>query len=257
MSATQSTHPVVSHEEWLRFRKALLEQEKLHTRLRAEISQKRRELPWVKVEQNYLFEGPQGPITLADLFAGRSQLLIYHFMFGPDWAEGCKSCSLVADNITGSAVHLAHRDTSLVLVSRAPIARIEAFRNRMGWDCRWVSSYGNSFNFDYHVSFTKEQVDSGDTYYNFGVNRFPSTEAPGMSAFFKDAEGSIFHTYSVYARGLEALIATYDLLDMTPKGRDEANLPNTMAWVRHHDRYPETQPKASTTAACCHSTEHA
>jgi predicted dithiol-disulfide oxidoreductase (DUF899 family) len=254
MNATQTVHAVVSNEEWLKARKALLEQEKALTRQRDELSKRRRELPWVKVETNYVFDGPQGSITLSDLFAGRTQLMIYHFMFGPDWAEGCPSCSMVADNIDGALVHLAHRDATLVMVSRAPIAKIEAFKKRMGWNCRWVSSYGNSFNRDYHVSFTKDQMEKGEMYYNFGVNRFPSDEAPGVSVFYKDAAGSIFQTYSAYARGAEALIGTYDLLDMTPKGRDEDQLPFTMAWVRHHDRYPDAETTHST-GAHCHSTE--
>ena len=254
MTATQTAHAVVSKEEWLQSRKALLEQEKALTRQRDELSRRRRELPWVKVETNYVFDGPQGSVTLSDLFAGRTQLMIYHFMFGPDWEEGCPSCSMVADNIVGALVHLAHRDTTLVMVSRAPIGKIEAFQKRMGWDCQWVSSYRNSFNRDYHVSFTKDEMEKSEVYYNFAVNRFPSDEAPGVSVFYKDAAGSIFHTYSAYARGLEGLLGTYDLLDMTPKGRDEDQLPFTMAWVRHHDRYPDTET-AHSGEAHCHSTE--
>ena len=254
MTATQTVQIVVSKEEWLQARKALLDQEKALTRRRDELSLKRRELPWVKVEKNYVFDGPQGCITLSDLFTGRTQLMIYHFMFGPDWAEGCPSCSMVADSIDGSLAHLAHRDTTLVMVSRAPIDKIEAFRKRMGWTCQWISSHRNSFNRDYHVSFTKDEMEKGEMYYNFGVNRFPSDEAPGMSVFYKDTAGSIFHTYSTYARGLEALLGTYDLLDMTPKGRDEDQLPFGMAWVRHHDRYPDAETPHSA-GVCCHSTE--
>lgn len=246
---------VVSKDAWLQARKALLEQEKALTRQRDELSRKRRALPWVRVEQDYVFDGPGGgSVTLSELFAGRSQLIIYHFMFAPDWAEGCKSCSLVTDNIVGSAVHLANRDTSLVIVSRAPIGKIEEFRKRMGWNCQWVSSYGNSFNRDFHVSFTKDEIQKGETNYNFGVNRFSSEEAPGVSVFYKDAAGSIFHTYSAYARGLEPLIETYELLDMTPKGRDEDQLAYPMAWIRHHDRYPKTE-MAHSGDACCHTTE--
>jgi len=254
MTATQTAHAVVSTEEWVQARKALLEEEKALTRRRDELSRKRRELPWVGVDKDYVFDGPEGTVKLSDLFCGRTQLMIYHFMFGPDWAEGCPSCSLVADNIDGALVHLANRDATLVMVSRAPIEKIEAFRKRMGWRCRWVSSYGNSFNRDYHVSFAKNEMEKGEVYYNFGLNRFPSEEAPGLSVFCKDDAGAIFHTYSTYARGLEGLVGTYDLLDMAPKGRDEDQLSFTMAWVRHHDRYPEAAGSAG--AACCHSTQH-
>lgn len=250
MTATQKFNAVVSNEEWLQARRALLEQEKALTRQRDEISRRRRELPWVKVEQNYVFDGPEGPLTLPDLFAGSTQLAIYHFMFGPEWAEGCPSCSMAADSFDGSAVHLAQRDTTLVMVSRAPIVKVEAFRKRMGWKCRWVSSYNNTFNRDYHVSFAKEDVEKGEVYYNFGVNRFPSDEAPGLSVFYKDAAGSIFHTYSAYARGLDQLLGPYHLLDMTPKGRDEDQFSFPMSWVRHHDRYPEMQTNAA--EASCH-----
>jgi predicted dithiol-disulfide oxidoreductase (DUF899 family) len=254
MNATQEVNAVVSNQEWLQARKELLEEEKALTRKHDELSRRRRELPWVKVEKNYVFDGPQGSVTLSDLFAGRTQLMIYHFMFGPDWAEGCPSCSMVADNIDGGLVHLAQRDTTLVMVSRAPIDKIEAFRKRMGWNCRWVSSYGNSFNRDYNVSFTKEEMAKGEVYYNFALTRFPADEAPGVSVFYKDASGTIFHTYSAYGRGVEPLLGTYDLLDMTAKGRDEDQLSFTMSWVRHHDRYPETEA-ANAEAPCCHSTE--
>jgi predicted dithiol-disulfide oxidoreductase (DUF899 family) len=241
MTATQTINAVVSNTEWLQARRALLEQEKALTRQRDELSRRRRELPWVKVEKNYVFNGPNGSVTLGDLFAGRTQLMIYHFMFGPEWAEGCPSCSMVADNIDPSVVHLADRDTTLVMVSRAPIDKIEAFQGRMGWSVRWVSSYGNDFNRDFHVSFTKDEMEKGEVDYNFGVTRFPANEAPGVSVFYKDAEGSIFHTYSAYARGLEPMLATYDLLDMTPKGRDEDHFAFPMAWIRHHDRYSEKE----------------
>ena len=250
MSATETvvSPRVVSSEEWLHARKSLLQQEKAFTRQRDELSRRRRELPWVKVEKEYVFDGPQGAVTLAELFNGRSQLCVYHFMFGPEWAEGCPSCSMAADSFDGAVVHAANRDTAVAMVSRAPIDKIEAFQKRMGWRSPWVSSFHNDFNQDYHVSFTKEEMEKGETYYNFGVQKFPSTEAPGMSVFSRDAGGSIFHTYSVYGRGLEPLLGVYDLLDMTAKGRDEDQLPYTMAWVRHHDRYPETQVGES----CCH-----
>jgi predicted dithiol-disulfide oxidoreductase (DUF899 family) len=245
---------VVSEQEWLQARRALLEQEKALTRQRDELSRQRRELPWVKVEKDYTFDGPQGSVTLSDLFAGRTQLIVYHFMLGPDWAEGCPSCSLLADNVAGSTVHLADRDTALVLVSRAPIGKIEEFRKRMGWNLPWVSSNRNSFNWDYHVSFAKDDMKKGEVFYNFGPGSFPSDEAPGASIFYKDGAGAIFHTYSAYARGLEPLLATYDLLDMTPKGRDEDGLSFPMAWVRHHDRYPHSE-SAQSAQGCCHSTE--
>lgn len=193
---------------------------------------------------------------LADLFGGKTQLMTYHFMFGPEWAEGCPSCSMVADCFDGTLAHLGDRDTALAMVSRAPIEKIETFKKRMGWRCPWVSSIRNSFNRDFHVSFTKEGAAKGEMYYNFGISRFPSEEGPGMSVFYKDGDGTIFHTYSTYARGLEPLLGTYDLLDMTPKGRREEGLPFPMAWVRHADRYPHAEEIGSS-AACCHSEERA
>lgn len=255
MTTTETMNPatvsptIVSKTEWLQARKALLEEEKALTRERDELARKRRQLPWVKVEQDYLFDGPNGTVRLSDLFDGRSQLVVYHFMFGPDWAQGCSSCSMVADSIDGGRAHLANRDTSLVMVSRAPIDKIEAFRKRMGWTSPWVSSHDNRFNFDFGVSFTAEQVASGEVPYNYGRVKFPKGEAPGVSVFYKNAEGSIFHTYSAYARGLESLLVPYALLDATPKGRDEETLSFPMAWVRHHDRYPEPEKAAG----CCHS----
>ena len=228
---------VVSRDEWLAARKQHLKKEKEFTRLRDKLSAERRELPWVKVEKNYVFDAPKGRETLADLFDGRSQLIVYHFMFGPEWEEGCKSCSFLSDHIDGSVVHLAHRDVTLLVVSRAPLAKIEAFRKRMGWRFKWVSSYGNDFNFDYHVSFTKDEMAKGKVYYNYNMNEFPSDEGPGISVFYKDGTGDIFHTYSAYARGLDILVGAYNYLDLVPKGRDEDALDFTMAWVRHHDRY--------------------
>jgi predicted dithiol-disulfide oxidoreductase (DUF899 family) len=249
MTATETIHKVVTADEWLEVRRALLEDEKALTRQRDELSRKRRELPWVQVDKNYVFDGREGSVTLSDLFEGRSQLIVYHFMFGPDQAQGCPSCSMVADNIDGTGVHLTARDVTLVMVSRAPIAKIEAFRKRMGWNTRWVSSHRNTFNQDYHVSFTKEDVKRGVADYNFGIGWFPGEEAQGASVFYKDDSGAIFHTYSAYARGVEGLLGTYDLLDMAPKGRGEDGLPFPMAWIRHHDLY--AQPPA----ACCHATE--
>jgi predicted dithiol-disulfide oxidoreductase (DUF899 family) len=231
---------VVSHAEWLMARKEHLVKEKEFTRLRDELSRQRRELPYEKVEKNYVFEGPKGKETMADLFDGRSQLIVYHFMLGPGWKEGCQSCSFLGDHFDGATIHLANRDVTLVVVSRAPFAEIEAFKKRMGWKFKWVSSFGSDFNFDYHVSFTKEETAKGEVYYNYGMTKFPAEEAPGLSVFRKDAAtGGILHTYSSYGRGLDILLGTYNFLDMTPKGRDEEGLAFSMAWVRHHDRYTE------------------
>jgi predicted dithiol-disulfide oxidoreductase (DUF899 family) len=241
---------IVSPEEWVLARKKLLAKEKELTRLRDELSRQRHELPWEKVGKSYVFDGPNGRETLADLFGGRSQLIIYHFMFGPDWAEGCPSCSMVADHLDRSRIHLAQRDVTLAVVSRARPAQIEAFQRRMGWNFKWVSSHENDFNRDYHVSFTKEEMAQGTMSYNYGDKGFPSQEAHGVSVFYKDGNGEIFHTYSTYARGAEELLGVYSYLDFTPKGRDEASLPYPMAWIRHHDRYePEAPVKAA--AACC------
>lgn len=238
MTQNQIEHPrVVSQAEWLEARKDLLAREKDFSRRRDALSAERRELPWVRVEKEYVFDSPGGKQTLADLFDGRSQLIVYHFMFGPDWEQGCPSCSLLADHFDGAAVHLAQRDVTLVVVSRAPLPQIEAFKQRMGWRFKWVSSYGSDFNHDYHVSFTKEEMANGKVSYNYGVSGFPSEEAPGTSVFYRDAAGAVFHTYSSYARGLDILIGAYNFLDLVPKGRDEDGLAYTMAWVRHHDRY--------------------
>jgi predicted dithiol-disulfide oxidoreductase (DUF899 family) len=230
-------HKLVSRDEWLIARKAHLAKEKEFTRTRDDLARQRRELPWVKVDKSYVFEGPNGKQTLADLFDGRSQLIVYHFMLGPGWEQGCPSCSFLADHFDGATAHLAQRDVTFLVVSRAPLREIEAFKKRMGWRFKWVSSYGNDFNRDYHVSFSKEEMDKGKVYYNYDMGEFGSEEAPGASVFYKDANGVIFHTYSCYARGLDILIGAYNFLDLAPKGRDEAALPWTMAWVRHHDRY--------------------
>jgi predicted dithiol-disulfide oxidoreductase (DUF899 family) len=228
-------HQIVSRDEWLAARKILLAKEKAFTKQRDALSEERRRLPWVKVDKAYVFEGPTGRETLADLFAGRNQLLVYHFMFGPDWKEGCPSCSFWADNYDGAVVHLSHRDVSLVVVSRAPLEKLESYRKRMGWSFKWVSSYGNDFNRDYHVSFTPEEQKMA--VYNYKAGGFGSSEAPGVSVFSKDADGQIFHTYSCYARGLDMLNGAYHLLDLVPKGRDEQGLSFPMAWVRRHDQY--------------------
>lgn len=239
---------IVSPAEWLAARKALLKKEKEFTRLRDDLSRQRRELPWEKVEKSYVFEGPAGKVSLSELFKGRSQLIVYHFMFGPGWEQGCPSCSFLADNFDGMRVHLEQRDVAFAAVSRARSAEIEAFKKRMGWRFPWVSSFGTDFNYDYKVSFTKEDMAPGMHPYNFGTIDFPSEEGPGLSVFYKDADGDIFHTYSTYGRGLDILLTTYNYLDMTPKGRDEEGMtPHAMAWVRHHDRYETEGEKAG----CC------
>jgi len=237
-------HKIVSQDEWLAARKALLAKEKEFSKVRDGLSAARRELPWVKVEKTYVFDGPAGKETLADLFGGRSQLIVYHFMLGPGWKDGCPSCSLLADHFDGAAIHLAQRDVTFVVVSRAPLAEIEAYKKRMGWKFKWVSSYGDDFNFDYHVSFGKDEM-AGEVEYNYAKGKFPSEEAPGLSAFIKDGS-AVYHTYSSYARGLDILIGAYNFLDMAPKGRDEDALPWTMAWVRRHDEY-----EGAAKSCCC------
>ena len=232
-------HRIVSRDEWLTARKAHLAKEKELTRLRDQLSAERRELPWVKVEKPYVFEGPQGKLTLADLFDGRSQLIVKHFMFGPDWEEGCVGCSFEVDHVGGALMHLEHHDVSYALVSRAPLAKIEAFKNRMGWRVKWVSSYGNDFNYDFHVSFRPEEIGKGEVYYNYEMRKFQSDEMSGRSVFYKDPAGDIFHTYSSFARGGEPFLGTYSYLDITPKGRDETINGNLTDWVRHHDRYDD------------------
>ncbi len=211
------------------------------------MSRKRRELPWEKVEKRYAFHGADGEETLADMFGGKSQLIVYHFMLGPDWEEGCPSCSLLADHFDAAIVHLAQRDVGFAVISRAPLPQIEKFKRRMGWQFKWVSSFGNEFNFDYQVSATSEEKAKGVAHYNYEDTKFPSDERPGASVFFKNAAGEIFHTYSSYGRGLDILIGAYNFLDLAPKGRDEAGLAYGMAWVRHHDRYEGavTDPNAA------------
>ena len=257
MTSTQAQHKVVSREEWLKARREHLAAEKAFMRRRDELSRQRRELPWERVEKTYVFEGRNGPEKLADLFAGRSQLIIYHFMLGPTWEEGCKSCSFLADHFDATRIHLAHRDVTFAVVSRAPIQRIQAFQKRMGWQFHWVSSYGTDYNRDYGVQFTPEEL-AGEDNYNYGKTRFGSEEAPGLSVFYKDEAGAIFHTYSTYARGLDPLVGTYQFLDLVPKGRDEEGLSFTMAWVRHHDKYDDyvldsaaTYEKPRETGSCC------
>ncbi len=232
-----ANHRVVSQDEWLAARKAHLAKEKEFTRLRDQLSRERRALPWVKVDKPYTFDGPSGKETLAELFAGRSQLVVYHFMFGPDWPEGCPSCSFWADNFNGIVVHLEHRDITMLAVSRAPLDKLTTYTRRMGWTFKWVSSFGSDFNRDFHVSFTPDEMQKAAMIYNFHVQKFPSDEAPGISVFRKDTDGSVFHTYSCYARGLDMMNTAYHYMDLAPKGRDEDGLPHTQAWVRRHDRY--------------------
>jgi predicted dithiol-disulfide oxidoreductase (DUF899 family) len=264
-TSKQENPKVASPAQWLAARKELLRKEKEFTRLRDEVSRQRRELPWEPVEKKYVFDAPGGRETLADLFDGRSQLIVYHFMLGPDWVEGCQSCSLLADHFDGSVPHLNARDVTLVVVSRAPLAQIEAFKKRMGWNFKWVSSYGTDFNYDYHVTFTKEEKAKGEVNYNYVMQNFPQDEAPGASVFYANEAGEVFHTYSTYGRGLDILVGAYNFLDMVSKGRDEEGLAFSMSWVRHHDKYEKnqvvdakathTQPKGIG-ASCCSGEGH-
>ena len=260
-STVEAGHPnVVSHAKWLAARKKFLTKEKDFTRLREEMSRQRRALPWENVEKPYEFDSTNGRITLADLFDGRSQLIVYHFMFAPGWEEGCQSCSYWADHFDSCTSHLAHRDTTLAVISRAPLAEIEVFKKRMGWKFQWVSSFDSDFNFDYQVSFKPEERSDGKVYHNYTMEEFPPDEAPGASIFIRDASGEIFHTYSTYGRGIDILNGTYHFLDLVPKGRDEDGLVFSRAWLRHHDKYGDgyfvdpnqnyEQPK-SVTNSCC------
>jgi predicted dithiol-disulfide oxidoreductase (DUF899 family) len=226
-----------TREEWMAARKRLLASEKELTRLRDRSSAERRALPWVRVDKEYTFETPAGKRSLSDLFEGRRQLLVYHFMFAPDWDVGCKSCSFWADGFERSGVHLAARDVTLTAISRAPLAKLQAFARRLGWTFAWASSLGSDFNFDYGVSFSPEAIASGEVDYNFGPHRAFGSEMPGISVFAKDDAGAVFHTYSCYARGIDAVNPTYQLLDLVPKGRDEEGLPGTMSWLRLRDDY--------------------
>lgn len=227
---------VVSHEEWLRARMDLLEAEKDLTRRREALARRRMSMPWERVEKSYRFEGPDGPLQLPDLFEGRSQLIVYHFMFAPDWAEGCKSCSFWADNFNGIPIHLNHRDVSFTAVSRAPFAKISAYKQRMGWSFPWVSSFGNDFNFDYHVSFTPEEMGVGEAYYNYAVRPVSATDDVGISVFARDGN-EVMHTYSCYSRGVDMMNGAYQYLDLVPRGRDEDGYDFPMQWVRRHDQY--------------------
>jgi predicted dithiol-disulfide oxidoreductase (DUF899 family) len=252
-----TAHTTASREKWLEARRDLLAAEKDLARRSDELARLRRQLPWVRVDKNYVFEGREGRVTLADLFDGRSQLIVQQFMLAPGWEQGCKSCSFMADHTDGMTVHLAHRDSAMVAISRAPLAEIERFRRRMGWQFKWVSSHGTDFNYDFGVSFTPEEVAKGRINYNYGNQPLSAEELPGVSVFAKDEAGDVFHTYSTYGRGVEVMMGTYRMLDLTPKGRDEQAGRN-MAWVRHHDRYEPETPRKTVTAAgsCCPGDRH-
>jgi len=227
-------HKVTSREEWLEARKALLKREKEMTRLRDKIAEERRALPWVKIDKEYVFNTAEGKKTLAELFGNNSQLVIYHFMMGPDWEAGCSGCSFLADHLDGANQHIKHHDVTLMAVSRAPLDKIQAYKKRMGWDFDWASSNGSDFNFDFHVSFSKADVEAGNVFYNFQKAQDPGEEMPGFSIFYKNENGEVFHTYSSYARGNEEVIGAYMLLDIAPLGRNESS---SMDWMRRHDEY--------------------
>ena len=230
-------HAVVSREEWLAARKALLAKEKEFTRLRDDLGRRRRELPWVRIDKPYAFDGPRGKETLADLFEGRSQLVVYHFMFNPAANEGCRHCSFWADNFNPIGVHLNHRDVTFVAISRAPLAKLQSFQKRMGWSFKWLSAAETDFNYDFGVSFRPEDLEKGTATYNYAPFTEKMADREGVSVFHKDEKGAVFHTYSAYARGIDLLNTAYNYLDLVPKGRDEDGLEFTQAWVRHHDRY--------------------
>ena len=230
-------HKTATREDWLSARTALLEREKAHMRASDALATARRELPWVKVEKDYVFTTEDGEASLADLFGGHGQLAVYHFMYGPEWEAGCPSCSFWIDNLNGVQAHLAQRDVRLVLISHAPLDKLLAYRARMGWSLPWVSSHGSEFNRDWNVSFTAEEIDSGNHVYNYREGGFGVTEAPGFSAFAKGDDGAVYHSYSTFARGLEHFNGAYQLLDLMPKGRDEGALPFTQAWLKRRDEY--------------------
>lgn len=246
--ALATDHPVVSKDQWLAERRKLLARERELTHLRDQIARERRALPWAVVDKDYVFDTADGKRALADLFDGRRQLLVQHFMLGPGWEQGCPTCSYMADHVDGMNIHLAHRDITYVAVSRAPLAEIAGFQRRMGWKFKWVSSFGTDFNFDFHVSFTPEEKKKNEVDYNYAKQRFESEELPGISVFVKDDAGRVFHTYSAYRRGVEAMMGTYSLVDLTPKGRDEED-GGPMHWVRHHDRY-DAPPAARGASGC-------
>lgn len=239
-STLSPAHRIVSREDWLKERIALLAEEKDLTRRRDAIAAKVRELPWVKVEKEYVFDSPAGPVPLAELFGDKSQLVVYHFMFDATWSQGCKSCSFIADHYDPLVIHLAHRDISFATVSKAPIEKIEPFRQRMGWSFPWVSGEDCDFGRDFGVSFTDQELTDGNMIYNFTTKPYPIRELPGLSVFAKGENGEVYHTYSVFGRGLEDLLTAYRYIDMTPRGRDEAQS-GGMGWLRHHDRYGDAQ----------------
>lgn len=231
-------NPIVSHEDWLQARLELLREEKALTQRREALARKRQAMPWERVDAEYIFDTETGPKSLSELFEGRSQLVVYHFMFGPDWEQGCKSCSFWADNFSGISIHLNHRDVTFMAISRAPLSKLLAYRKRMGWDFAWASSGENRFNFDFHVSFTDAEVEAGQAYYNYGVREIGVSDEQGISVFYRDAAtGHVYHTYSTHGRGIDAVNGAYQFLDLVPKGRDEDGLGFTMAWVRRHDQY--------------------
>ena len=243
-----TNHEIVSKAQWIEASRALLAEEKAWTRERDRLSEKRRDLPWVRVDKSYTFDSPAGPVTLAQLFEGRSQLIVYHFMFGPEWQEGCTGCSLLCDHVDGPRQHFENNDVSFVAASRAPIEKLEAYRKRMGWTFRWVSSAKSDFNFDYDVSFPAGKRESG-VFYNFEARPDPEIdELPGVSVFFKDEDGAIYHTYSSYGRGGEVLLGVYGWLDMVPKGRNETKNGSLMDWVKRHDQYEAAKSADSCSA---------
>ncbi|MEZ5829897.1 MAG: thioredoxin family protein [Dongiaceae bacterium] len=256
-------HQIVSREDWLNARTALLAKEKELTKLRDRLSAELRALPWVKIDKTYLFDAPSGKVTLSDLFDGRSQLIIKHFMLAPGQKEGCVGCSFESDHAEAALVHLLNHDVSYVAVARAPLAEIEAFKARMGWTFPWVSSFGSDFNYDFNVSFTPEQVANGTAFYNYRAGPVPLEDLSGLSVFYNDADGSIYHTYSSFGRGGEERLGTYIYLDMTPNGRNENGPSHTLTdWVRHHDRYGAPGHvngvgrwvAAEGSGGCCHET---
>lgn len=246
--ANTSNHPVVSQDDWIAQRRQLLAREKELTRLGDQVARERRAMPWVRMDKTYLLDTPDGRRSLAELFDGRRQLMVQHFMLGPGWEQGCKSCSFMADHLLGAEIHLQHRDVTVLLVSRAPLAEIERFRQRMGWPFKWASSHGTDFNLDFHVSFPPETRVDGQVDYNYHRTAFPQEEAPGISFFCKDDAGDVFHTYSTFGRGVEVMMGTYHLLDLAPRGRDEEHDAYGMEWVRHHDRYEDAPVPVS---SCC------
>jgi predicted dithiol-disulfide oxidoreductase (DUF899 family) len=230
-------HRIVSKDEWLAARSALLKKEKEFTLLRDKLGQQQRDMPWVLVDKKYLFDGPNGKQTLSDLFDGRSQLIVYHFMYDPNWDAGCPSCSFWVDNFNGIVVHLNQRDVTMIAVSKAPYSKIGEYKKSMGWNFKWVSSYDNDFNFDYHVSFTPEELSEKKAFYNYSLQDTHSPEREGVSVFYKDTAGHVFHTYSAYARGIDVLNVAYHYLDLVPMGRDEDGHEFPQFWVRRHDEY--------------------